>query len=147
MQGIVLRGTASILTRQPAAPGRRPPVSSGLAGDDLRPYHDGRSGPGRGDECHLNLAFTRTGLAKLGFPEAVLATFPTAFFEGMASENRSRILGDDDVSALRNTGPGAARARKSTRSCMIFAKDLRTLDQAVKAEQAAMKGVPSSSTA
>ena len=88
----------------------------------------------------MNVAFTRSGLAKLGFSAAVLATFPTAFFEGMASENRRRILGDSDV-VLRNTGPGAVRERRSTRSCMIFAKDSAALDQAVKAEQAAMKGV------
>lgn len=69
----------------------------------------------RGDECYLNLAFTRSGLAKLGFSEAVLATFPTAFFEGMATENRGRILGDDDVSASKNWTWGGM-ARKSTRS-------------------------------
>ena len=69
----------------------------------------------RGDECYLNLAFTRTGLAKLGMSEAVSATFPTAFFEGMASENRSRILGDSDDNAPENWNWGGPE-RRSTRS-------------------------------
>jgi Dyp-type peroxidase family len=94
----------------------------------------------RGDECYLNVAFTRTGLAKLGFSDAVLATFPTAFYEGMASENRSRILGDEDVSDPKNWtwgGPG----KDVDAILLIFAKEPSALDLAVKAEQAAMKGV------
>ncbi len=94
----------------------------------------------RGDECYLNLAFTRSGLAKLGFSEAVLATFPTAFFEGMATENRGRILGDDDVSASKNWTWGGA-GKEVDAILMIFAKEPPALDLAVKAEQAALKGI------
>jgi deferrochelatase/peroxidase EfeB len=94
----------------------------------------------RGDECYLNLAFTRTGLSKLGFSDAVLAAFPTAFFEGMASDNRARILGDDDVSASKNWTWGGA-GKEVDAILMIFAKEPSALDLAVKAEQAAMKGV------
>jgi Dyp-type peroxidase family len=94
----------------------------------------------RGNECYLNVAFTRSGLAKLGLPAAVLTTFPTAFFEGMASKNRSRILGDIDDNAPESWtwgGPG----KEVDAILMIFAKDPATLDQAVKAELAAMKGL------
>jgi Dyp-type peroxidase family len=94
----------------------------------------------RGDESYLNLAFTRTGLAKLGFSDAVLATFPTAFFEGMASSNRARILGDDDVSDSKNWNWGGA-GKEVDAILMIFAKEPSALDLAVKAEQAAMKGI------
>jgi Dyp-type peroxidase family len=94
----------------------------------------------RGNECYLNVAFTRSGLARLGLPAAVLTTFPTAFYEGMASENRSRILGDSDDDAPQAWnwgGPG----KEVDAILMIFAKDSATLDQAVNAEQAAMTGV------
>lgn len=42
----------------------------------------------------LNIAFTSSGLSKLGFTESELSTFSRPFAEGMVSEHRSRILGD-----------------------------------------------------
>jgi Dyp-type peroxidase family len=92
------------------------------------------------DECYLNLAFTKTGLARLGLSADVLASFPTAFFEGMASENRSRILGDSDDNAPQNWAWGGL-GKEVDAILMIFAKQPGDLDQAVKAEQAAMTGV------
>jgi Dyp-type peroxidase family len=94
----------------------------------------------RGDECYLNLAFTRTGLAKLGLSDTILATFPTAFFEGMASDNRARILGDEDVSASKNWNWGSA-GKEVDAILMIFAKETGALDLAVNTEKTAMKGV------
>ena len=47
----------------------------------------------------LNLAITSTGLRNLGLDLAGLATFPRAFQEGMATSQRSRILGDAKESA------------------------------------------------
>ncbi len=44
----------------------------------------------------LNIAFTSTGLSKLGFTASELSSFSRAFAEGMVSEHRSRILGDTD---------------------------------------------------
>lgn len=44
----------------------------------------------------LNLAFTSTGLSKLGFTASELSTFSRPFAEGMISGHRSRILGDTD---------------------------------------------------
>src|SRR5579863_5107785 len=43
-------------------------------------------------DYNLNVAFTTSGLVKLGMPEGYLDTFPTAFFEGMASSTRAKIL-------------------------------------------------------
>jgi Dyp-type peroxidase family len=47
----------------------------------------------------INLALTYCGLARLGLNRATLNSFPIAFREGVASENRSRILGDTHENA------------------------------------------------
>jgi deferrochelatase/peroxidase EfeB len=46
------------------------------------------------DERAASLAFTWTGLQKIGVPAEVLATFSTPFCEGMYQEDRLRRLGD-----------------------------------------------------
>src|SRR5262245_38175019 len=46
------------------------------------------------DERAAALAFTWTGLQKLGLPAAALATFSAPFREGMYQEDRLRRLGD-----------------------------------------------------
>ena len=47
----------------------------------------------RNANSSLNIAFTYKGMAKLGLSEATLATFSRPFVEGMAQENRARLLG------------------------------------------------------
>jgi Dyp-type peroxidase family len=54
---------------------------------------------GRREGFSVNLALTITGLSKLGLDSAGLATFPRAFREGMATEQRARVLGDTKDSA------------------------------------------------
>jgi Dyp-type peroxidase family len=49
-----------------------------------------------------NLAITYTGLQKLGLSQNALATFLLPFQEGMATEHRSRILGDGDENTPSN---------------------------------------------
>ena len=90
----------------------------------------------RADDVYLNVAFARGGLASLGFTEDVFATFPTAFLEGMASPNRSRILGDDDPSKWDWGGPG----KDVDVMVLIFARSPDGLASAVAAEQAAVTG-------
>ena len=46
------------------------------------------------DERAASIAFTWTGLQKLGLPAEALATFSTPFREGMYQEDRLRRLGD-----------------------------------------------------
>lgn len=46
----------------------------------------------------LNVAFTWAGLRRLGLGEDALGSFPKALREGMVTEHRSRILGDDGAS-------------------------------------------------
>jgi hypothetical protein len=53
-------------------------------------------------DVSTNLAFTYDGLRKFGLPENALATFSSAFQEGMASGRRSQVLGDDDENLPAN---------------------------------------------
>jgi len=46
-------------------------------------------------DCAIILALAAPALAKLQLPADALATFPSAFLDGMSSASRSRILGDD----------------------------------------------------
>jgi Dyp-type peroxidase family len=59
---------------------------------------------GSGPRTTLNLSFTYTGLAALGVDEALLATFPEDFREGMAA--RAEFLGDVGDSAPEHWEPG-----------------------------------------
>ena len=45
---------------------------------------------------HTNLAFTSTGLESLGLNQKVLSTFSRPFQEGMATDHRQRVLGDQE---------------------------------------------------
>jgi Dyp-type peroxidase family len=73
---------------------------------DLR---DGRERPEASDTC-TNVAFTASGLGKLGLPQEHLDKLAGEFREGMAgSDHRQRILGDHDDSGpvgWRWGGPG-----------------------------------------
>src|SRR5262249_43253820 len=59
-------------------------------------------GPMGSPDIRLNIAFTASGLARLGITNDTLATFPVEFVEGLGSEwenektpdHRSRMLGD-----------------------------------------------------
>lgn len=46
------------------------------------------------ERTSVNVAFTREGLEHLGIDADTIKTFSRAFLEGMATEHRSRILGD-----------------------------------------------------
>jgi len=92
---------------------------------------DGRPG------IRLNVAFTYTGLEKLGLSENALSTFPAAFAEGLGQsdqDHRSRVLGD-----LGNNRPtewewGCQDPRRDTAVdavLMIFATDVGVLHKEV----------------
>lgn len=51
-------------------------------------------GATRSPATALHVAFTYAGLARLGLPEATLAGFSQPFIEGMTTEHRSRLFGD-----------------------------------------------------
>jgi Dyp-type peroxidase family len=57
------------------------------------------SAKARPDERALNLAFTSSGLARLGLPAEALAMFSNEFVTGVTTPHRTRILGDLDENA------------------------------------------------
>ncbi|WP_418314701.1 Dyp-type peroxidase [Piscinibacter sakaiensis] len=61
--------------------------------DDLRPALSFGAHAQR-EPSAITIGFTSTGLRHLGLDDAALATFPTAFQDGMATPYRARLLGD-----------------------------------------------------
>jgi Dyp-type peroxidase family len=94
----------------------------------------------RSTDVALNVAFTRSGLERLGFSSQQLATFPTSFLEGMASATRARILGDEQDSAPAHWAWGSPTTAVDA-ILLIFAKTREAVDATVKAEQGAFRGV------
>ena len=76
----------------------------------------------------MNVAFTFAGLQALGLPDAVLASFPEAFREGMAA--RAEQLGDRGPSAPRALG---VRHGERTCSSRVYAVDAEHLRAALAA--------------
>src|SRR5688572_6044341 len=81
------------------------------------------------DKASVNIAFTREGLEHLGLAQGTIQTFSRAFSEGMATEHRSRILGDagEDEPAKWNLG-GPDRAKAVDILLLLFAVDEQELD-------------------
>jgi Dyp-type peroxidase family len=65
------------------------------------------SWPGAKPLLALNVALTHDGLAALGVPEPILATFPPEFREGMAEQ--AKLLGDRDESDPERWADGLRR--------------------------------------
>jgi Dyp-type peroxidase family len=80
------------------------------------------TGDGKDEHSSLNVAMTFDGLQALGLDQRALTTFPIAFQEGMASEKRSRVLGD-----TRDSAPSAWRWGNASTPVhillMVFARD------------------------
>ncbi|MGB3464512.1 MAG: Dyp-type peroxidase [Cyclobacteriaceae bacterium] len=80
----------------------------------------------------VNIAFTNTGILKLGFTRETLSTFPREFEEGMVTEHRQRILGDFGESDPKNWDWGKPDKSNSIDAClMLYAKDKTGMDQLV----------------
>src|SRR5262249_45449437 len=78
--------------------------------------------------------------AKLGLPADALHSFSSAFVEGMASANRSRILGDGGESAPSYWAWGGPETEADV-LLFVFAKDAATLGPAVQGERGALRGL------
>src|SRR5215208_2749440 len=76
----------------------------------------------------LNVALTAEGLRACGLPEQVLRTFPVEFQDGMASADRSRILGDTDESAPASWEIGGPNTDRVHAVLLLFAADDMTLN-------------------
>jgi Dyp-type peroxidase family len=93
----------------------------GLAGGTITRADD------RPTDRAVNLAFTSSGLERLGLSPAALAMFSNEFVAGMTTPHRTRILGDLDENAPARwdwggpTGPGVDAA------LLLYARDDATL--------------------
>jgi Dyp-type peroxidase family len=77
----------------------------------------------------VNIAFTREGLERLGLDAATIKTFSRAFFEGMATEHRSRILGDARENEPAKWDWGGSDSKKAVDILLLlFAIDEPELD-------------------
>jgi Dyp-type peroxidase family len=77
----------------------------------------------------VNIALTASGLRDSGLPARVVCTFPPEFQDGIASPERSRILGDSGESApefWELGGPGTAPVHAML---LLFAADAPTLEE------------------
>jgi Dyp-type peroxidase family len=83
----------------------------------------------------LNVAFTSSGLRALGLKPETLATFSFPFQEGMATDHRSRILGDNDESAPLQWEWGGTKNGVDL-LLLLFAKDESTLATELNRQQA-----------
>jgi len=78
----------------------------------------------------IQLAFTASGLRKLGLGSSVLATFSDEFLGGMVTSHRSRILGDIGDSAPERWAWGGPTTPAADVLLLAFARDdavLKTL--------------------
>jgi Dyp-type peroxidase family len=84
---------------------------------------------GKQERTSLNVAFTREGLEHLGLDADTIKTFSRAFFEGMATEHRSRILGDAEENDPANWDWGGSDRTKAVDILLLlFAVDEAELD-------------------
>ncbi|HLL72882.1 MAG TPA: Dyp-type peroxidase [Pyrinomonadaceae bacterium] len=79
----------------------------------------------------INIAFTVRGLARLDLHDGTLATFSRAFREGMATEHRSRILGDAEDNAPSNWDWGGTDANAPDILLMLFGCEEAALDELI----------------
>ena len=121
IQGIIVRGYSPLsvayfvlLQIQDADPAK---VWLDTLGDEVR------NGESRPHEPVVNVAFTRSGLVRLGLEERVLAQFANEFVEGMTAEHRKRILGDHGDSAPENWDWGGPNNEEVHVLLMLYATD------------------------
>jgi len=93
------------------------------------------SSEARPDDRALNVAFTSSGLAQLGLPEATVAMFSNEFVAGMTTPHRSRILGDREENAPALWEWGSPNGPRIDIALLLYGRDAAGL-QRLEAEQA-----------
>jgi Dyp-type peroxidase family len=88
----------------------------------------------RPEERALNLAFTSSGLARVGLPEGAIEQFSNEFVNGMTTPHRSRILGDLDENAPERWDWGGTAGPQVDLALLLYARDAAAL-QRLEAEQ------------
>src|SRR4051794_18402047 len=96
----------------------------------------------KSDDARVNVAFTATGLRRLGLSDTQLAVFPYAFRDGMASTRRARVLGDVGDNAPATWHWGGPEHPVDV-LLLLFARDVATIDRvlATHLEQARAQGL------
>lgn len=97
VQGLVIRGYSNLPVArfglfEMRDPDRAPAWLNAVMGDVV-------SGAERPENRAINIAFSATGLRKLGLAREAMAGFSPEFLEGMITARRSRILGDVETNA------------------------------------------------
>lgn len=76
----------------------------------------------------LNVAFSASGLRRLGLPEAAIATFPAEFQEGMAAPARASALGDVGDNGVEHWELGGSEATRIDAVVLVYATTEGELD-------------------
>jgi len=108
----------------------------GPAVTTAKPWPKTASGEKLKPAVALNIAFTAGGLAGLGLPPDVLCTFPVEFQEGIAADERSRILGDTEESAPAEWELGGNRQAPIHAVLIVHGVSEETLETACRAQRA-----------
>ncbi|HEV7214624.1 MAG TPA: Dyp-type peroxidase [Chloroflexota bacterium] len=137
IQGIVTRGygklraaTYALLEISAGAPARA--WLSALAGTITSCQADP-------DDVARNIAFTPSGLSKMGLTPDMLALFSAAFLDGMASTHRGRLLGDLDANAPQHWAWGSPTGAPVDLVLMLYASDEAALSTLYDAQAAAFQ--------
>lgn len=89
----------------------------------------------------VNLAFTCTGLRKIGLAQAALDSFPVAFREGMA-KRAPAVLGDRGDDDPGHWGWGGSNSEKRIDAvCLLFARGDKTADRMVREQREDLTGI------
>ena len=84
-------------------------------------------GSARPDDRAVNVAFSATGLGKLGLAPTTLALFSQEFAGGMTTAHRRRVLGDVDASDPDRWSWGGPRTQPTELLLLLYARDEATL--------------------
>ena len=93
--------------------------------------HEVTTAAKKNKDWRFNIAFTKTGLSKLGISDEAIKTFSRQFQEGMAHEQRSRVLGDINESDPLQWAWGSMTTQVDL-LIMLYAIDEKTLEDQEK---------------
>ena len=87
----------------------------------------------------VNVGMTAQGLQATGLSARVLCTFPSEFQDGVASPERSRILGDTGASAPESWEIGGSRTDPVHAMLLLFAADTNALERLCSAQRSILE--------
>lgn len=139
IQGMVVRGYGKLLETAYFLLEINDAKSAKTWMQDILPLIDSADVSNHSEKT-LHLAFTPKGLNALGMDEKNQASFPVPFREGVATEDRSRILGDYGVNAPDNWRWGANN-EKLHMALIFHAKDKAAMSTFLNEERDRLNNV------